>query len=85
MQYMVQENETVNDVARKTRTDPGKIIAMNYLTDDNPIRSGDLIEIPESIAGGTVPPDFGSRFPKMGGQPAGRDYVSPNRNLYKIT
>ena len=46
MEYIVKQNETIFDIAEKTGADPEQIVFTNYLTEDVPIRPGDILEIP---------------------------------------
>ena len=46
MEYIVQENETIADIARKTGADPQEIIFLNYLDESTPIQAGDFLEVP---------------------------------------
>jgi len=51
MEYVVKQNETIMDIASKTGADPQQIAAVNYLSEDNPIRAGDRLEIPVEPTG----------------------------------
>jgi LysM repeat protein len=46
MRYVVKGNETVSDIARKTGADPEEVISINYLTEVDGIRPGDILEVP---------------------------------------
>lgn len=46
MEYIVQENETIADIAQKTGADPQEIIFLNYLDESTPIQAGDFLEVP---------------------------------------
>ena len=62
MRYVVKENETISDIAQKTGADPEEVISINYLTEVDGLRPGDVLEVPGEELGGVM-----KRF-QMGGQ-----------------
>jgi hypothetical protein len=46
MQYTVQQNETIMDVAKKTGADPKELMFINYIDESIPIEMGDILEVP---------------------------------------
>ena len=62
MRYVVKGNETISDIAQKTGADPEEVISINYLTEVDGLRPGDVLEVPGEELGGVM-----KRF-QMGGR-----------------